>query len=116
MRHFWAALLTMGLIVGWGRAAVTAEGDAALGRQVFGAYCAKCHSFDPAEAGKRGPHLAGLLTRRYGSVPGFPYRMVWPLADPVWTTEQLDAYLEIHRLAEPKIRADVIAFLYKALK
>jgi cytochrome c len=106
----------MGLIVGWGRAAVTAEGDAALGRQVFGAYCAKCHSFDPAEAGKRGPHLAGLLTRRYGSVPGFPYRMVWPLADPVWTTEQLDAYLEIHRLAEPKIRADVIAFLYKALK
>lgn len=107
-------LVLIGLGAASAKAADISPGDAALGRQVFGAYCAKCHSFDPAEAGKRGPHLAGLLTRRYGSVPGFPYRMVWPLADPVWTTEQLDAYLEIHRLAEPKIRADLIAFLAAA--
>ena len=42
--------------------------------------------------------------------------MVWPPADPMWTPEQHDAYLEIHRLAELKCRADLIAFLYKALK
>ena len=88
-----------------------APGDAKVGRQVFQAYCAKCHSLDPKERGKRGPHLAGLLQRRYAAVEGFPYRMVWPLAYPKWTPEHLDTYLEIHRLAEPKLRADAIAFL-----
>jgi len=34
----------------------------------------------------------------------------------MWTSDQDDAYLEIHRLAELKLRADLIAFLHKALK
>jgi len=114
MLRLLAALLALSLSGALVRAAEKPAGDAATGRQVFGAYCAKCHSFDPAETGKRGPHLAGLLQRRYASVPGFPYRMVWPLADPAWTAEQLDAYLEIHRLAEAKPRADLIAFLVAA--
>lgn len=116
MKCVFAALLALGLSAGLARAAEPPAGDAAAGRKVFDAYCAKCHSFDPAETGKRGPHLAGLLQRRYGAVAGFPYRMVWPLADPVWTVEQLHAYLEIHRLAEPRLRADVIAFLVAATK
>ena len=76
--------------------------------------CARCHSLDPEELGKRGPHLAGLFARRYGAVEGFPYRMVWTEADPLWTEAQLDAYLEIHRLPEPEARAEVIAFLVTA--
>ena len=116
MRCLLAALLSLALYGEAARAAdmeagAAPQGDAKVGRQVFDAYCAKCHSFDPARADKRGPHLAGLLQRRYAAVAGFPYRMVWPQADPVWTLEQLHAYLEIHRLAEPAIRADLIAFL-----
>ncbi len=95
-------------------ASTQVPGDPAAGRQVFEAYCAKCHSLDPKQAGKRGPHLSGLLQRRYAAVEGFPYRMVWPLADPVWTPGHLDGYLEIHRLAEPGLRADAIAFLVAA--
>lgn len=88
--------------------------DALEGREVFIAQCARCHSLDPEELGKRGPHLADLFARRYGAVKGFPYRMVWTAADPLWTETQLDAYLEIHRLSEPEARAAVIAFLVSA--
>ena len=84
------------------------------GEALFGQYCAKCHGFDPAATDKRGPHLKGLFERRYGSVEGFPYRMVWPDADPVWTEAQLHAYLEIHRIPEADERADVIAYLKRA--
>lgn len=92
----------------------TAAADTLLGREVFIAECARCHSLDPEEPGKRGPHLAGLFARRYGAVEGFPYRMVWTEADPLWTEAQLDAYLEIHRLPEAEARAQVIAFLVAA--
>ena len=56
--------------------------EAPQGREIFLANCASCHSLDPDEIGKRGPHLAGLFERRYGAVEGFPYRMVWTDADP----------------------------------
>lgn len=92
----------------------TAAAETLRGREEFIAECARCHSLDPEEPGKRGPHLAGLFARRYGAVEGFPYRMVWTDADPLWTEAQLDAYLEIHRLPEPEARADVIAFLVAA--
>ncbi len=92
----------------------TAAADTLRGREVFIAECTRCHSLDPEELGKRGPHLAGLFARRYGAVEGFPYRMVWTEADPVWTEGQLDAYLEIHRLPEPEARAEVIEFLVAA--
>jgi len=120
MRWMPAAVLVLAMSLGPGsaRAAELAQhndpGNARTGRQVFEAYCAKCHSLDPGEPGKRGPHLAGLLQRRYGAVEGFPYRMVWPSADPLWTPDQLNAYLEIHRLAEAAPRAHVIAFLTAA--
>lgn len=91
-----------------------AVGDALRGREVFLDNCATCHSLDPKVAGKRGPHLAGLFKRRYGAVHGFPYRMVWTEADPLWTSAHLDAYLEIHRLPEPGHRKQVIEFLQVA--
>lgn len=93
---------------------LAAEPDPERGATLFQSHCAKCHGFDPADQSKRGPHLKGLFARRYGSVEDFPYRMVWPEADPVWTAEHLDNYLEIHRLPEPEQRADVIAFLRRA--
>jgi cytochrome c2 len=91
-----------------------AAADSLRGREIFMTYCQDCHGLTPEESDKRGPHLAGLLDRRYGAVEGFPYRMVWTEADPRWTEAQLDAYLEIHRLPEPDARADVIDFLVLA--
>lgn len=92
----------------------TAGADTLRGREIFIANCTSCHSLDPEETGKRGPHLAGLFERRYGAVQGFPYRMVWTEADPHWTEAQLNAYLEIHRLPEPDAREEVIEFLVLA--
>lgn len=105
-------LLSLALLVAAALPALA--GDAARGEALFGQYCAKCHGFDPAATDKRGPHLKGLFERRYGSVEGFPYRMVWPDADPVWTEAQLGVYLEIHRIPEPDQRADIIAYLKRA--
>lgn len=58
--------LTSTLSPAW--AAEWPAGNAAAGREVFEAYCAKCHSLDPGARGMRGPHLAKLLQRRYGAV------------------------------------------------
>jgi cytochrome c2 len=89
--------------------------DPAEGEKLFRNYCAECHSLNPAEPGKRGPHLAHLFERRYGAVEeGFPYRMIWKDADPVWTKENLDDYLEIHRIPEPDERAHLIEYLFEA--
>lgn len=88
--------------------------DPVRGEMLFLGHCTKCHGFDPADLSKRGPHLQGLFNRRYGSVKGFYYRMVWPEADPVWTAAHLDNYLDIHRLPEASERADVIAYLRRA--
>ena len=101
------------LVVSAALAGPVAAGDAAAGRRVFDANCAKCHSLDPAVPDMRGPHLAGLFDRRFGALD-FPYRMVWTEADPLWTRAHLDNYLEIHRLPDPAERADVIEFLFEA--
>lgn len=90
--------------------------DPAKGRELFTSKCTRCHSLDPAEAGKRGPHLSGLFERRYGSVEGFPYRMVWPDADPLWTRRDLNNYLEIHLIPEADQRADIIEYLFEATR
>ena len=91
-----------------------AAGDAAKGRSYFEDRCTKCHSFDPSDSGKRGPHLAGLLERKYGAVEGFTYRMVWTDANPLWTREHLNNYLEIHGVFEAGDRDDLIEYLVEA--
>ena len=95
---------------------VIATDDPAKGQAVFTSICAKCHSLDPAESGKRGPHLSGLFERRYGSVEGFPYRMIWPDADPLWTKQDLNSYLEIHRIPDADERADIIECLFEVTR
>lgn len=91
-------------------------GDAAQGRKTFEARCAKCHSLDPGASGLRGPHLARLFERRYGAVEGFPYRMVWTDANPLWTREHLKSYLEIHGLLEAEERANLAEYLFEATR
>ncbi len=97
--------------------ALPAQGaDPAKGRELFTSICAKCHSLDPAEAGKRGPHLSGLFEPTYGSVEGFAYPMVWPDAGPLWTKQDLNSYLESHRIPEADERADITEYLFEGTR
>ncbi len=88
--------------------------DATPGKALFEADCANCHTLRSDEAAKRGPHLQGLFTRRYGAVDGFPYRMVWTQANPVWTAKHLDDYLVIHGRYDAPDRALLIEYLNQA--
>lgn len=86
------------------------------GRGLFESDCAKCHTLNADEPTKRGPHLEGLFSRRYGAVEGFPYRMVWKKADPVWTVEALDDYLFIHGRYDDAQRGILIQYLKEATR
>jgi cytochrome c len=90
--------------------------DAGRGAKIFAGDCVECHTLRADEPAKRGPHLEGLLERRYGSVESFPYRMVWDAADPVWTAKHLDDYLVIHGRTDAQGRADLIEYLKKATR
>jgi cytochrome c2 len=97
-------------------------GDADRGEVVFGSKCAVCHS-TRAGWNKEGPSLAGVFGRRAGSAADFTgYRALRGL-DVVWSEATLDAWLADPKgftgrnstmpakLADPKDRADVIAYL-----
>ena len=90
--------------------------DAAKGKALFESDCANCHTLHKNEPAKRGPHLENLFNRRYGAVEGFEYRMVWTAADPTWTPEQLNAYLNIHGRFDVAGREDLIEYLKEATK
>ncbi len=86
------------------------------GRGLFQNDCANCHTLRADEPAKRGPHLEGLFSRRYGAVQGFRYRMVWKTADPVWTVEALDDYLFIHGRYDDPERGILIRYLQDATR
>lgn len=109
-------VIAASLFVSAALAGPAVAGDAAKGRAVFDARCAKCHSLDPTSPGFRGPHLAGLFGRKYGALEDFPYRMVWTEADPLWTREHLDNYLNIHHLPDAGQRGALIEFLFEATR
>lgn len=90
--------------------------DMDAGKTLFQSDCADCHTLRQSEAPKRGPHLENLFDRRYASVEGFEYRMVWTDADPTWTPKHLDAYLNIHGRFDTDGRADLIEYLKAATK
>ena len=93
-----------------------AGADPARGKALFESDCANCHVLRKAEAQKRGPHLENLFSRKYGAVQGFEYRMVWTAADPTWTPEHLNNYLNIHGRFDMGGRADLIEYLQAATK
>lgn len=93
-------------------AAKAAENE--RGKALFDQDCGTCHSLTAADASKRGPHLERLFSRRFGAVDGFPYRMVWKEADPVWTAAHLENYLKIHGRYDGPERTAVIEYLKKA--
>jgi len=62
------------------------------GEIVFKKNCAVCHTLD-AGKNKIGPSLAGVVSRKAGSVPGFAYSAANKNSGDIWDEQTLDTYL-----------------------
>jgi cytochrome c len=100
-------------------AAGGAKDDAAAGRAAFEKRCTGCHALDHE---KTGPRLAGVVGRKAGSVPAFPYSDAVRKSAVVWNEGVLDKWLTdpetvipdtdmAFRLDNAVERAAIIAFL-----
>jgi len=65
-------------------------GDAAKGAQVYEDDCSGCHVLDGLG---QGPPLAGVVGRKAGTAPGFPYTDALKSSKLSWTPANLDRFL-----------------------
>jgi cytochrome c len=108
------------LLVGMSHAA-----DVDKGKSQF-AKCGMCHAVGPDAKNKIGPQLNGVVGRTIAAVPEFSYSQSMKdlaAANPVWTEDLLDQYLENPKalvpggkmafagLKKPEDRQNVIAYL-----
>lgn len=87
------------------------------------ARCMGCHAL---AYDRTGPRHCGLIGRRAGSVPAFPYSDAMKASDIVWTAQALDRFLKnplaalpgtsmgYAGVSDPADRAALIAFLKQA--
>lgn len=96
-----------------------ADGDPTRGKTVFNR-CSACHT--ATMQNRLGPHLAGVIGRKAGSVEGFRYSKALPASGLVWDDQTLNTFLAAPAKAvpgtsmalsvpNPKDREDVIAYL-----
>jgi cytochrome c len=86
--------------------AASADAD---GAKLFKNHCGTCHTLDSTAPKRQGPHLAGLLQRKSGSLPEFKYSPGLKAAGWQWTPEQLDLWL-----TDPKaLLPDTLMSVYK---
>ena len=118
-----SALMVSGIMLA---APAHAAGDAAKGKTLF-ARCAVCHS---VEAGKTmiGPSLNKVIGRKAGTLAGFAYSPAMKKYAKTWNPQTLDTYITAPMkavpgtkmvfagIANPKDRADLIAYLQSATK
>ena len=114
--------ILFGLLAGVASNASAAEGDPAAGKVVFERTCQNCHAVEIG-MNKVGPSLWNVVGRQPATVPGYAYSEAMKANTASWTSATLDEYLadprgDVHGvkmffrgLAEPKDRADVIAYL-----
>ncbi len=95
-----ACVAAIGQVRAGSAADATAASELRRG-QILWLQCAACHDLvnrarpDAAEGtlGKIGPHLQGVLGRRAGSLPGFPYSNEMRNSGLTWSNETLDEWL-----------------------
>ncbi|MBC7800595.1 MAG: c-type cytochrome [Gemmatimonadaceae bacterium] len=96
--------------------------DAPDGAVLFRRQCAVCHSLNPTDPARVGPHLAGVMGRTAGSVAGYAYSPGLAAGGFAWDEERLDPYLTnpqgmiaggkmSYRQANPAIRRAIIDYL-----
>jgi len=117
-----AAILLGGCMTGAPSTGSEAAGDADRGRMLF-TKCAACHTFDPAARPATGPHLAGIIGRRAGSLDDFAYTGLLRDQGFVWTPARLERWLKAPQQGFPGLclpftgfdrvqdRRDLIAWL-----
>ena len=100
-------------------AAASPESDPRHGEQIY-QRCLACHALG---YNRTGPRHCGLLGRRAGSVPGYPYSDAMRRSGIVWNRATLDAFLAAPTryvkgttmgyagIPDPQERRDLIAFL-----
>jgi cytochrome c oxidase assembly protein subunit 11 len=66
------------------------QGSAEAGRKLFATACAECHDLHD---NKVGPPLAGVVGRKAGTVPGFPYSTALAASGLSWTPDTLEEWL-----------------------
>jgi len=92
------------------------------GAALFRGQCGTCHVLESGGAARQGPHLAGVVGRKPGSVAGFKYSAGYEQAAFVWDPAHLDEYLTnpqaliagsnmAYRQAKPEVRAAIISYL-----
>jgi cytochrome c2 len=64
--------------------------DPASGRILFATVCSSCHAQDRNSVG---PMLDGVVGRRAGSVPGYPYSTALAQSGITWDADALDKWL-----------------------
>jgi cytochrome c len=101
-----------------------ADGDAARGEARF-QECAACHKLDAGSNGL-GPSLHGIFERKAGELADFRYSPALKRSAIVWSPQTLEAYLTDPQalvpgnrmpyggMADPRDRADLIAYLARA--
>lgn len=101
------------------RASGAAGGDAERGQQLYNSRCVGCHSVD---VNRVGPRHRGVVGRRAGSLPDYPYSPALAAADLLWDAVTLDRWLSDPqalfpgqkmnvRVTNAIDRADIIAYL-----
>jgi cytochrome c len=119
-----AALSVLAASALFAPAAANAAGDPVHGAEIY-QRCQLCHSIEHDLVGPR--HL-GLLGRKAGSIPGFPYSDAIRRSGITWSETTLNEFLSgpqayvpgtrmtFTGLPDAQDRADVIAFLKEATK
>jgi cytochrome c len=120
--HMTGRMTLFALLASFASSAWAAEADPVSGSAIFQRTCQNCHAVEIG-VNKVGPSLWNVVGRQPASVPDFAYSDGMKANKTSWTVSSLDAYLadprgDVHGvkmffkgLAEPKDRADVIAYL-----
>jgi cytochrome c2 len=111
--------LLAALAAAGGSAHATPGGDAAKGAAAFDDRCSQCHTMGGVS---QGPNLAGVIGRKAGTSPDFPYTAAMKGAGLTWTAANLERFLASPQAVVPGTamnvsvpsaaeRANIVAYL-----
>jgi len=98
---FWTAEVIGAVGAAIGVLPACAQTDLEAARKQYVSACAVCHASEPGGPPRQGPHLAGVIGRMAGTLPGYKFSPALTGAGFVWTGETLDAWLTDAQIFRP---------------